>query len=107
MRISVSAPGNHLKPDEVEGIERDLDKIDRRLKDFKEEVTAEVRVTSANGGGQGHHVVIELDYGRTHLIAKAENGDVGMAVREAREELLRQINDRSRGGHSQFAKHTT
>lgn len=107
MRISVSAPGNHLEPDEVEGIERDLDKIDRRLKDFKEEVTAEVRVTTANGGGQGHNVVIELDYGRTHLIAKTQNNDVGMAVREAREELLRQINDRSRGGHSQFAKHTT
>jgi hypothetical protein len=29
---------------------------------------------------------------------------MGMAVREAREELLRQINDRKRGGHSARAK---
>lgn len=105
MRISVSAPGNHLEPSEVEGIERDLEKIDRRLKDFKEEISATVRVSAEHGSASGHHVVIELDYGRTHLIAKAENSDVGMAVRAAREELLRQINDRSRGGHSQFAKH--
>jgi len=105
MRISVSAPGNHLEPSEVEGIERDLDKIDRRLKDFREEVSASVRITAADGSAPGHHVVIELDYGRTHLIAKADHADAGQAVREAREEILRQINDRSRGGHSQFAKH--
>lgn len=106
MRISVSAPGDRLRPTEIEAIERDLDKIDRRLKDFREEVSASVRVTEADGSAPGHHVVIELDYGRTHLIAKADHADVGQAVRAAREELLRQINDRSRGGHSQFAKHT-
>ena len=105
MRISVSAPGDHLEPNEVEGIERDLEKIDHRLRDYKQEITAAVRVSEAPGSAHGHHVVIELDYGRNHLIAKAENSDVGIAVREAREELLRQINDRSRGGHSQFAKH--
>lgn len=105
MRISVSAPGDHLEPKEVEGIERDLEKIDHRLRDYKQEVSAEVRVSAAHGSAHGHQVVIELDYGRNHLIAKAENSDVGIAVREAREELLRQINDRSRGGHSQFAKH--
>ncbi len=49
-------------------------------------------------------MTIELDYGRNHLIAKAEHADVGQAVREAREELLRQINDRKRGGHSARAK---
>jgi ribosome-associated translation inhibitor RaiA len=107
MRIAVSAPGNHLDPDEVEGIERDLDKIDRRLKDSRQEVSATVRVTTADGSAPAHHVVIELDYGRNHLMAKADHADVGQAVRAAREELLRQINDRSRGGHSQFAKHTT
>ena len=106
MRIAVSAPGNHLEEDEITAIKRDLEKIDRRLKDFKEEVTASVRVTEADGRVPGHHVVLELDYGRTHLIAKTNNPDVGMAVREAREEILRQINDRSRGGHSSFAKHT-
>lgn len=103
MRISISAPGNDLKQSDLDQIEQDLAKIDRRLKDFKQEVTAEVRVSSTQGI-PGHHVVLELDYGRNHLIAKADNGDLGMAVREAREDLLRQINDRSRGGHSSFAK---
>ena len=106
MRIRVSSPGNHLKQEEIDAISRDLEKIDRRLQDFKEEVSADVRVSHAqgSGAGHGHRVTIELNFGRTHLIAKAENADVGQAVREAREELLRQINDRKRGGHSAKAK---
>lgn len=104
MRISVSAPGQDVTDVEVDRIGQDLDKIDRRLKDFKEEPTAEVRITPKDGR-PGHHVVVELHYGRNHLLAKAEHTDLGQAVREAREELLRQINDRSRGGHSSFAKH--
>ena len=107
MRIRVSAPGNDLKQQEIDAISHDLEKIDRRLQDFKEEVSADVRVSTAqseNVGPIAHRVTIELNYGRTHLIAKAENGDVGQAVREAREELLRQINDRKRGGHTARAK---
>lgn len=106
MRIRVSAPGADLKQEEIDAISHDLEKIDRRLQDFKEEVSADVRVTTAQseGAGPGSRVTIELNFGRTHLIAKAENGDVGRAVREAREELLRQINDRKRGGHSARAK---
>ena len=106
MRIRVSSSNNTLKEADVEGIKRDLEKIDRRLHEFKEEVSADVRVNPAQrvGSGPGHQVVIELNYGRTHLLAKAENGDMGQAVREAREELLRQINDRKRGGHSSRAK---
>ncbi|MDQ3962990.1 MAG: HPF/RaiA family ribosome-associated protein [Actinomycetota bacterium] len=103
MRISVSAPGDDLTQTELDRIEADLAKIDRRLNGFTEEIAAVVRVTP-RPKSKGHHVVVELDYGRTHLIAKAENDDIGIAVREAREELLRQINDRSRGGHSSFAK---
>ena len=103
MRISVSAPDDHLKQDEIDGIHRDLEKIDRRLSEFKEEVRADVRIKNV-GSAPEHHIVIELNYGRTHLIAKAENADVGLGVRQAREDLLRQINDRSRGGHSDFAK---
>lgn len=106
MRIRVSSPGDELSQTEIDQIERDLEKIDRRLQEFKEEISAEVRIGHAQSAaaGNGHHVVIELDYGRTHLIAKAENRDVGQAVREAREELLRQINDRKRGGHTARAK---
>ncbi len=106
MRIRVSSSNNSLKEADVEAIERDLEKIDRRLHEFKEEITADVRISAAQrvGSGPGHQVVVELNYGRNHLIAKAENGDMGMAVREAREELLRQINDRKRGGHSARAK---
>ena len=103
MRISVSAPGRKVERSQLE-IEQDLEKIDRRLKDFNEEVHAQVRIGDAQGPAPGHHVTVELDYGRNHLIAKAEDADLGVAVRQAREELLRQINDRSRGGHSQFAK---
>lgn len=104
MRITVSAPGRKVDRSQEE-IEQDLEKIDRRLKDFKEEVRAEVRVGDAQGPAPGHHVTVELNYGRNHLIANAEDKDVGVAVRQAREELLRQINDRSRGGHSAYAKH--
>lgn len=106
MRIRVSSSNNSLKEADVEGIKRDLEKIDRRLHEFKEEISADVRVNPAQrvGSGPGHQVVIELNYGRTHLLAKAENGDMGIAVRAAREELLRQINDRKRGGHTSRAK---
>ena len=103
MRIAVSSPGKHLDNGDVAAIERDLEKIDRRLKEFGDRVNAAVRIGDAQGSAPGHHVVIELDYGRNHLIAKAENADMGQAVRAAREELLRQINDRSKGGHSSFA----
>lgn len=106
MRIRISAPGNDLKQEEIDAISHDLEKIDRRLVNFKEEVAADVRINHAQsqGAGPGNRVTIELNFGRTHLIAKAENGDVGRAVREAREELLRQINDRKRGGHTARAK---
>ena len=103
MRITVSAPDDHLEQREIDEIHRDLEKIDRRLHEFKEEVRADVRVKN-EGSAPQRHVVIELNYGRTHLLAKADNADLGQAVREAREDLLRQINDRSRGGHSSFAK---
>ena len=107
MRIKVSSPGDHLKQEEIDAISHDLGKIDRRLAEVKEEVSAEVKVSPAQREGAGskaHQVMIELDYGRTHLIAKADNADVGQAVREAREEILRQINDRKRGGHTARAK---
>jgi ribosome-associated translation inhibitor RaiA len=103
MRISVSSPDDHLEQREIDEIHQGLEKIDRRLHEFKEEVRADVRVKN-EGSAPERHVVVELNYGRTHLIAKAENDDLGQAVRQAREDLLRQINDRSRGGHSDFAK---
>ena len=102
MRVTVSAPGREVDRSQLE-IEQDLEKIDRRLKDFKDEVTAEVRFGDPQRLPKGHHVTVELNYGRNHLIANAEDTDVGVAVRQAREELLRQINDRSRGGHSAYA----
>lgn len=104
MRLRVSSPGQDLSDTDIDQVERDLEKIDRRLKDFKEEVVADVRISNASGAPQ-NHVVVELHYGPNHLVAKADNSDWGQAVRVAREELLRQINDRSRGGHSSFSKH--
>ncbi len=102
MDIKVSSPGHHLNGSQVDEIERDLAKVARRLNKYND-VRTEVRVSETQGT-PGFHVVLELGYGRNHLQAKAEAPDVGRAVREAREELLRQINDRSRGGHSWFAK---
>lgn len=102
MRISVSSPGNHLDQSEIDRIEHDLEKIDRRLHEY-DHVAATVRVAETQGT-PGYHVTLELDYGRNHLIAKADHSDVGQAVRATREEILRQINDRSRRGHSWFAK---
>ena len=78
--------------------------IEEKEMDQREEVQADVRITNGSGVPQ-QHVVVELHYGPTHLMAKADNSDWGLAVREAREDLLRQINDRSRGGHSSFSKH--
>jgi ribosome-associated translation inhibitor RaiA len=103
MLIRIAAPGIDLTSVNRERIEHDLQKIDRRLPN--RELEAEVRVNN-RGGGVGYHVVIELSYGRNHLSAKEDHADLGQAVREAREDLLRQINDRSRRGHSSFAKGT-
>ena len=105
MRISVSSPGKHLDPAEIDRIERDLDKIDRRLHEHNE-VAATVRISETQSVPKWH-VTLELDYGRNHLLAKAEGADLGQAVREARDELLRQINDRTRRGHSSFAKRSS
>ncbi len=105
MRIKVASPGSQLRANEIDKIERDLEKIDRRLSDY-DDVEASVRINDHGGHGDGFRVTLELDYGRNHLIAKADDGDMGKAVREAREEILRQIKDRSRGGHSSFVKGT-
>lgn len=102
MELKVSSPGNKLSDEDVDRIQRDLEKIDRRLHRF-DPVYAEVRISGAEGPAQ-FHVTLELEYGRNHLVAKADHADMGQAVREAREEVLRQINDRSRGSHSQYAK---
>jgi hypothetical protein len=49
-------------------------------------------------------VTLDLHYGRRHIIAKAQHDKIGQAVRLVRDDILRQINDRSRGGHSSFTK---
>lgn len=101
MELRVSAPGEDLTNADVDRIRDDLAKIDRRLGD--QDVFVEVRI----GGGEGpssHQVTLRLEYGRHNLVAKAQHPDIGQAVRRAREEVLRQINDRSRGGHSSFSK---
>ena len=102
MELRVSAPGKDLKQDDIDRIERDLDKIDRRLNKYQN-VFAEVRITG-NNSVPDYHVTLEVKYRNVHLIAKTHHADYGQAIREAREEILRQINDRSRGSHSSYAK---
>jgi ribosome-associated translation inhibitor RaiA len=106
MHIRVSSPAHQLKPGELDRIHKDLEKIDRRLQDYRAEVIAEVRINPSDNGRPGFHVSLELDYGRNHLRATAEHTDLGRALRSGREDILRQINDRSRRGHSSFSKRT-
>ncbi len=103
MELRVSSPGHRLGPDEVDRIERDLEKIDRRLNRYRE-VFAEVRVANGKSGAPNFDVTLEIEYGRNHLIAKVTSPEIGLGVREAREDILRQINDRSRGSHTRYAK---
>ena len=103
MQLRVSSADHKLKDSDVDRIERDLEKIDRRLHNFRE-VFSELRISGGENGGKPHHATLEIRYGRQHLIAKADHEDLGQAVRSAREDILRQINDRSRGSHSQYAK---
>lgn len=102
MELKVSSPGNKLSDEDVDRIEHDLEKIDRRLPNYKD-IRAELRIHTGEAPAS-FHATLEVRYGPNHLIAKADSTDVGQAVREAREEILRQINDRSRGSHSQYAK---
>jgi ribosome-associated translation inhibitor RaiA len=103
MELKVSSPGFDLTQDQLQGIERDLEKLDRRLKDY-ELVYAELRVNHTDKGVNRYKSVLELEFGRNHLVASSEHSDLGMSVRDAREDILRQINDRSRRGHSDHSK---
>ena len=103
MELRVSASGTHLDDDDVDRIEKDLQKIDRRLSRF-DQVYAEVRINKNDSRSISFNVTLELQYGKQHLVAGGEHADMNQAVREAREDILRQINDKSRGGHSSFAK---
>lgn len=103
MELKVSSPGLDLDQEQMKGIERDLEKIGRRLKDY-DLVYAELRVNHTERGAPTYRSVLELEFGKNHLVASGQNADLGMSVREAREDMLRQINDRSRRGHSDFTK---
>ena len=104
MELKVSYPGVNVDGEQLERIERDLEKIDRRLKDYNL-VYAELRISKKDRGAPTYGVVLEVEFGRNHIIAKSDNiTDLNIAVRDAREDVLRQINDRSRRGHSDFSK---
>jgi ribosome-associated translation inhibitor RaiA len=102
MELKVSSPGHKLSDEDIDGIQHDLEKIDRRLSSF-DPVYAEVRISKSEGPTV-YHSTVSLEYGRFKLVAKGESADMRHGVRQAREDLLRQINDRSRGSHSQYAK---
>lgn len=103
MELKVSSPGLDLDQDDLARIEQDLEKLDRRLKDY-DLVYVEVRISQAQRGAGHYKSVLELEAGKNHLVASGEHSDMGAAVREAREDLLRQINDRSHRGHSDYMK---
>ena len=101
MELRVIAPDDDLKEQDIQRIESDLEKLDRRLVNY-DLVRAALRITK--NGGHGREVTLDLHYGCRHIIAKAEHDKIGQAVRLVRDDILRQINDRSRGGHSSFTK---
>ena len=103
MELKVSSPGHDLTEEQLAGIDRDLEKIGRRLKDY-DLVYAELRVNHTDKGMTRYKSVLELEFGKNHLVASGENSDLGASVREAREDILRQINDRSHRGHSDYSK---
>ena len=101
MELRVITPDDDLKEQDIERIEKDLEKLDRRLVNY-DLVRADLRI--AKNGGHGREVTLDLHYGRRHIIAKAQHDKMGQAIRLVRDDILRQINDRSRGGHSSFTK---
>ena len=103
MQLKVSSPGLDLDQDQLQRIEQDLEKLDRRLKDY-DLVYAELRINQAQRGAAHYKSVLELEFGKNHLVASGEHSDMGAAVREAREDILRQINDRSHRGHGDYQK---
>lgn len=103
MHLRVSSPGAQLRDGDVDRIQKDLEKIDRRLRQF-DDVYAEVRINGSDAGAMTHHVTLEVEYGRHHLLAKSEGTDIARAVRVARDEIIRQINDHSRRSHSEYSK---
>lgn len=105
MFIRIATPGIDLSQEEADGIGQDLVKVDRRL-EHMDDVSLEVRIQQPHGRPVTE-ANLALEYGRNHLIAKAEAEDMRLAVRAAREELLRQINDRRDGrSHSSYQKHS-
>lgn len=104
MELKISAPGLDLDDDDRARIERSMEKIDRRLKS-RDLVYAEVRISGAADGAPSRKVTIELEFGRKHLVATAEDAEGRRALNRARDEILRQINDgKRRGSHSDYAK---
>jgi ribosome-associated translation inhibitor RaiA len=103
MQLRVSSPGHRLKEEDIDRIQRDLEKLDRRLSKIKE-VYVECRVNNRDGSAGGYNVVLEVEYRRNRVVATGEDRDMRTAVINAREDALRQINDRSRRGHSSFSK---
>jgi len=97
----VIAPDDDLKEQDIDRIKKDLEKLDRRLVNY-DLVRADLRI--AKNGGHGREVTLDLHYGRRHVIAKAQHDKIGQAIRLVRDDILRQVNDRSRGGHSSFTK---
>lgn len=102
MQLSISSPGLDLNTDQVQQIERDLEKIDRRFK-TPDQAMARLRVSNGKPS-EGYSVLLEVDYHRHHFLAKSKGSDMGQTVRDAREDILRQISDTSRGGHSSYTK---
>lgn len=104
MLVQMSAGHDHLTDEDMAVIRKDLDKLERRLHEHQD-IKAELRI-AGQGGSPDHRVTVELHYGHNHLVAKVSDYDTRVAVNKATAELMRQINDRARGGHNSFVNAT-
>ncbi|MBA2726014.1 MAG: HPF/RaiA family ribosome-associated protein [Actinobacteria bacterium] len=101
MQIAIVTPGVELEPATKDRFEDDLAKLTRRLGNDE---TAVCNAKLNRGERNLVHVVLEVHQGKRHYLAKSDDKDANLALRKARDEVIRQVNDHSRGGHSQYAK---
>lgn len=101
MQIAIVTPGVELEPATKARFEDDLAKLARRLGN-DESATCNAKLN--RGDRNLVHVVLEVHQGKHHYLAKSDDEDANFALRKARDEVIRQLNDHSRGGHSQYAK---
>lgn len=102
MFIRVASTGKELTQPDIDRIQQEMAKLDRRLQKV-EEPYLDIHV-SGDESAPAKKATMRLEFGSRHLVASAEDADVFRAIRAGREELLSQIERAGRGTHSEYSK---